>query len=511
MIFLPSASARSLAACCESICARRASAISERFDGILTVLSDCAKLVHRREVVFPNDHVIEQWDFEQFSGLRQYPRYLEILGAGCRIAARMIVYRNDRGAALAYRFFEKLLDAYHRRRYCPDMDGVILDDPILRVQQQRAKMLLSFAHQMREVSLDIFWALYCGDQSASSLNGSPAKLEDRIQALQRESVHACEFVENSRRRARQSANSSSMLQQFSGFRNRVVRVSVVGCDPDCQQLDRRHRRRAKISHLSDQLAFHGINFDAWPRTPACRLCAVRFRAAIIGGTGVGERLAAGGSRPIHIPTRFGLVRARSASGLLLLKRHGAGHTDPPHKVNYTAMSEALCQFGIERCFSSAAVGSLRDDWGPGTLCVCRDFVELSGRATARLDKTVEHTDMSNAFDPKLRADLITASKEVSMDVVDGGVYVCTNGPRYESPAEIEAIRRLGGDLVGMTAGTEAIAMREAGIKYACLAIVTNLASGLRSESLSHREVEDMMKARGEQAVRILMIAAYADD
>lgn len=237
---------------------------------------------------------------------------------------------------------------------------------------------------------------------------------------------------------------------------------------------------------------------------------MRLRAAIIGGTGVADRLATGDSRPIHIPTRFGLVRARVTADLLILKRHGVAHSVPPHKVNYTALSEAIRNLGIERCFASAAVGSLREDWLPGTFCACSDFIDLSGRNTLRFENAVRHTDVSRAFDPLLRTFLLSAAKQEGIDVQDGGVYVGTNGPRYESPAEIEAIRRLGGDLVGMTAASEAIAMKEAGVEYACLAIVANLASGLRADELSHEEVVEMMRTNGELAAKILTRAACID-
>src|SRR5436189_62411 len=65
------------------------------------------------------------------------------------------------------------------------------------------------------------------------------------------------------------------------------------------------------------------------------------------------------------------------------------------------------------------------------------------------------------------------------EVVAQAVYVNVNGPRYETPAEIRMFVEAGGDVVGMTAGSEAIAMREAGVGYGCLAIITNLAAGLR--------------------------------
>ncbi len=228
------------------------------------------------------------------------------------------------------------------------------------------------------------------------------------------------------------------------------------------------------------------------------------RVAIIGGTGIGSRLLEEGARPVHVPTRYGLVRAKELEdATLILARHGSGHKTPPHLVNYTAMSEALVILGVEYCFSSAAVGSLRADWLPGTLSVCSDLIDVSGRETVRFADSPQHTDMTEAFDPKARNALLRAAGEASIDVEDGGVYLCVNGPRYETPAEIAAYQMVGVDVVGMTAGTEAVAMREAGIRYACLAVVSNLAAGLHQSTLSHDEVVEQMSQTGDRAVAIL--------
>src|SRR5580658_2345650 len=92
---------------------------------------------------------------------------------------------------------------------------------------------------------------------------------------------------------------------------------------------------------------------------------------LIGGTGVGERLAALGGSPVHVPTAEGMVHGRllvvQGVRLYVLSRHSAGHKVPPHLVNYRAMALALRDLGAGICFSTAAVGSLRPEWAPGTL------------------------------------------------------------------------------------------------------------------------------------------------
>jgi 5'-methylthioadenosine phosphorylase len=145
------------------------------------------------------------------------------------------------------------------------------------------------------------------------------------------------------------------------------------------------------------------------------------------------------------------------------------------------------------------------EWEPGTLVACSDLLDLTGRRQTLFSRDVRHTDMTHPF--PARDFLLDAAKAVGEDLVNGGVYLSADGPRYETPQEIKMMATLGGELVGMTAATEAILMREAGVPYACLAIVTNLAAGLSAHELHHGEVEDMMKERGAKVVEILLRAA----
>lgn len=240
---------------------------------------------------------------------------------------------------------------------------------------------------------------------------------------------------------------------------------------------------------------------------------MNFDAAIIGGTGVGSRLIALGGAPVHIPTPVGAIRGRhlehQGANILLLSRHSAGHKVPPHKVNYVGMATALQQLGVKYCLASAAVGSLREDWGPGTFVACSDFLDFTFRNTTVYDATVVHTGFNDPFSPELRAKFLLEGSKIGVDVNPKGVYLAGNGPRYETPHEIVLYRQFGADIVGMTATSEAIAMKELGIQYGCLAIVTNLAAGISPIEPNHQEVEDEMKKSGEKAVKILLGTAVS--
>jgi 5'-methylthioadenosine phosphorylase len=232
---------------------------------------------------------------------------------------------------------------------------------------------------------------------------------------------------------------------------------------------------------------------------------------IIGGTGIGERLLRFGGRALHVPTAAGCLRGRYVQveglNLFLIGRHSAGHKVPPHKVNYRAMALGMQAAGVKACLSTAAVGSLRAEWRPGTMVACSDFLDFTGRRQTLFDRQVVHTDFSNPFGPRSHAAILAAAEELGEPVQAGGVYMCGDGPRYETPAEIDLYSKIGADLAGMTAGTEAILMREAGVDYGCLAIVTNLACGISEAPLNHEEVVDEMNRSGERAVMILLNAA----
>jgi len=225
---------------------------------------------------------------------------------------------------------------------------------------------------------------------------------------------------------------------------------------------------------------------------------------IIGGTGVGELLPGLGFRAAHIPTEFGLQRGFMGTfeglDVCCVQRHSGGHKVPPHHVNYRAMAATAKALGVKAVLSTAAVGCLRAEWTPGTLVACKDFVDLTFRSVTMFDRAIGHADMSHGF---------AASKWIAEagHLPHDGVYVGLDGPRYETPAEIEVLRRLGGDLVGMTATTEAEVIQECGIPYGCLAIVTNQAAGMHPGDLDHAHVVDVMKVKGKEALDILFRAA----
>lgn len=228
-----------------------------------------------------------------------------------------------------------------------------------------------------------------------------------------------------------------------------------------------------------------------------------MRFGVIAGSGFTQILPLQNAEKVTVKTRFGevecLLGELAGRDAVFLWRHGEGHKLPPHKINYQANVLAMKQLNVEAVLATAATGTLKPTLPPGTLLIPDQLLDWTKQRPLTLfegdDAPVVHIDVTQPFCPTLRQRLLQASESLGVQVVDGGCYVCGEGPRYETAFEVKALAQLGGDVAGMTAGTEAILFREAEICYAVLAIVTNWGAGLSQQPLTHAEVEAMMKRK----------------
>ena len=226
------------------------------------------------------------------------------------------------------------------------------------------------------------------------------------------------------------------------------------------------------------------------------------RFAIIGGTGLSD-LAEEVEPPRIIATAYGDAQVASSHmgdrSVFFLARHGPAHSLPPHRINYRANIAALRQLGVTKILASASVGSLSPTIEPGTFALLAQFLDFTkGRASTFHDGGeggVVHTDMTSPYCPQLREELSAAADRVGLPVARNAVYVCAEGPRFETAAEIAMYRQLGGDVVGMTGVPEAVLAREAGLCYAAVAVVANWAAGIGPERVSHAEVTRATEAQ----------------
>lgn len=211
------------------------------------------------------------------------------------------------------------------------------------------------------------------------------------------------------------------------------------------------------------------------------------RLAVIGGTGVrNSTLARDASR-----TTVDGVTLLDAGDFVLLQRHGFDEYVRAHEIDHRANVLALRAAGCDRVLGLSSTGSLRADWPVGTFVCPDDFYAPQVNPTV-YDDARSHT--VPGFDGAWRATLIdTWRTHARTPLVDGGVYVQSRGPRFETAAEVRALARVG-DLVGMTVAAECILGKEVGLAYAAVCVVDNLANGLDTEPLTVEQFRSAVAA-----------------
>ena len=209
--------------------------------------------------------------------------------------------------------------------------------------------------------------------------------------------------------------------------------------------------------------------------------------AVIGGSGLSQLASLEVTQRNMVRTpygepsgalTFGRIRGRE---LVFLARHGYGHTVAPHEVNYRANLWALKEIGVEGVVSVASVGGIRRDFVPGALAVPDQIIDYTwGRRSTYFEGAgaqVTHIDFTEPYAAPLRARILAAARACGEQMIDGGTYAATQGPRLESAAEIHRLERDGAHMVGMTGMPEAALARELDLPYAAIAVSANYAAG----------------------------------
>jgi len=224
--------------------------------------------------------------------------------------------------------------------------------------------------------------------------------------------------------------------------------------------------------------------------------------AIIGGSGV-KSILKGTPKILGTPygptpnLTIGEIESRPA---VFLPRHGENHASPPHKVNYRANIWGLKSLEVERIIATNAVGAIDQQLTPGEIVVPSDIVDVtkSRIGTFYEGAPVTHIDVSQPYCPKIREVLTSSILATGRSRPKDVVMACTEGPRYETPAEIKMLRTMGCQIVGMTGAPEAFLARELEMCYASISFVSNMAAGLQ-RTLSAREVEE----KGHETSKVL--------
>lgn len=250
--------------------------------------------------------------------------------------------------------------------------------------------------------------------------------------------------------------------------------------------------------------------------------------AIIGGSGLDQMpgLTIEHQRDVSTPYQSAPVKllvgklSGSAKTICFMPRHGEQHAVPPHRINYRANLYALHVLGATGVLAVNAVGGITEEMGPGVIAIPdqiidytwgRDHTFFDGSKTdlqssEKFSDTVAHIDFTDPYSAGLRELLIDSAASLGIGVLDKGTYAATQGPRLESAAEVQRMRRDGADLVGMTGMPEAALARELGLPYACIALSVNWAAGIDDGVITMEGILQVLSQGMGDIQRILTVA-----
>jgi purine-nucleoside phosphorylase len=262
--------------------------------------------------------------------------------------------------------------------------------------------------------------------------------------------------------------------------------------------------------------------------------AVRERTAIVPEVGIVLGSGLGGladelDEPVAIPFdalpgwpattapgHVGRLLLGTLGGRQVVMLQGRFHlyegNDPGLVVQPVLLFHAL---GARVVVLTNAAGGLDPSFGPGTLMIMTDHINLTGRSplTGRNAEGLgpRFPDMTDAWSPRLRARLHAAAQAEGVEMADG-IYVGLTGPTYETPAEVRMLAALGGDAVGMSTVLECIAARWVGLEVCGVSLVTNAGAGYSGQPLTHEEVLEAGAAAGPRLARVIrrFVADLAD-
>jgi 5'-methylthioadenosine phosphorylase len=239
------------------------------------------------------------------------------------------------------------------------------------------------------------------------------------------------------------------------------------------------------------------------------------KIGIIGGSGLDNPDLLKEIEEASVDTPYGhpssvLKQGRIADrDVVILARHGIGHTIPPSQVNFRANVHALKAIGCTHILVTSAVGSLRENIKPGDFVVLDQFIDFSRHRMNTFYESFEpgfpiHV---STFDPGLRQIFVESAEELNFAFHAKGTVVSIEGPRFSTRAESHMFRAWGADVINMTIATEAALAREAEIPYAAVAMSTDYDCWKEDEEPV--EWESVLKVFKDNADRVTQLLVKA--
>ena len=246
------------------------------------------------------------------------------------------------------------------------------------------------------------------------------------------------------------------------------------------------------------------------------------KLGIIGGSGLYNMEGLENSKWIKVNTPWGspsddILRAEfKGKEIFFLPRHGRGHTINPSNINFRANIDALKQLGVTDIISMSAVGSLKENLEPGTFVIVDQFIDRTfARVKTFFDKEiVAHVSMAKPTSPGLMNTCEKVLKKLNIPFQKGGTYLVMEGPQFSTYAESNLYRSWGLDVIGMTNMPEAKLAREAEIRYATVAMVTDFDCWHNEhEDVSVEQVISTLLSNAEQAKKVVaeVVLSFEED
>ena len=174
----------------------------------------------------------------------------------------------------------------------------------------------------------------------------------------------------------------------------------------------------------------------------------------------------------------------------------------------------LIRLGIKRFIITNAAGVLNKDWDMCDLMLISDHINLSGDNPLKGENLEEFgprfPDMSDTYNKKLRKAIIAKCAENGIKLREG-VYTMMSGPSFETPAEINFLRIIGADAVGMSSVPEAIVANQAGLEIVGISFLSNWAAGIMGKAIDGQEIFDNRKKIEDIFTEVVKIATVVEE
>ena len=246
------------------------------------------------------------------------------------------------------------------------------------------------------------------------------------------------------------------------------------------------------------------------------------KLGIIGGSGLYSMEGLEDSKWIKVDTPWGspsdeILQAKlNGKEICFLPRHARGHKINPSNINFRANIDALKQLGVTDIISMSAVGSLKENLEPGKFVIVDQFIDRTfARVKTFFDKEiVAHVSMAKPTSPGLMQTCEKVLKKLNIPFQKGVTYLVMEGPQFSSLAESNLYRSWGADVIGITNMPEAKLAREAEIRYATIAMVTDFDCWHPDhEDVSVEQVVKTLLGNAEKAKKVvaeLLLSFEAD-